>query len=141
VRRLAQRSEPHVKVFNLNYDPLVEWAAEQERVRLYDGFTGHEHAYFDPPLFEEEIGRIRGQFRAKTFERTAKPIHLLKLHGSVGSYDCPTKRVRRCGLGRCLPTSTEGLMTAPPKRKANDTMARPYAALWSAFRGALAQDS
>jgi hypothetical protein len=32
-------------------------------------------------------------------------------------------------------------MIPPQKRKADDTMMQPYASLWSAFRGALGQDS
>ena len=37
VRRLAQRGDPCVKVFNLNYDPLIERAAEAAKVRIADG--------------------------------------------------------------------------------------------------------
>ncbi len=60
-RRLSQRGDPSVKVFCLNYDPLIERAAEAARVRVSDGFLGVEHAYFDPAVFEERIGRIRGR--------------------------------------------------------------------------------
>jgi len=141
VKRLAGRSEPHVKVFNLNYDPLIERAAEHERVRLYDGFAGHEHAFFEGALFAERIFQIRGTHKGRQSDETAKPLHLMKLHGSVGWYDCPTKGVRRCGFGLCLPSGSKRLMIPPQKRKANDTMTQPYAALWSAFRGALGQDS
>ncbi len=37
VRRLAQRPDPYVKVFSLNYDPLIERAAAHVRVRVIDG--------------------------------------------------------------------------------------------------------
>jgi hypothetical protein len=47
VKRLAGRSEPHLKIFNLNYDPLIERSAERANVRLCDGFIGHEHAFFN----------------------------------------------------------------------------------------------
>ena len=84
VRRLSLRAEPSVNVFNLNYDPLIERAADFAKVRITDGFLGMESAYFHPPVFEERIGRIRGSYRALQFEEVAKPIHLFKLHGSVG---------------------------------------------------------
>ena len=71
VRRLAQRPDPSVKLFNLNYDPLIERAAEQAHVRLSDGFVGHEHAFFEPAVFEERIGRIRGTHRGRQFDETA----------------------------------------------------------------------
>lgn len=141
VKRLGQRSDPCVKVFSLNYDPLIERAAERARVRLCDGFAGNEHAFFEPATFEERIGRIRGTHKGKQFEETAKPVHLLKLHGSVGWYECATNGVRRCAFGTPIPTTTKRLMIPPQRRKASDTMSPPYASLWSAFRGALGQDA
>lgn len=141
VKRLGKRSDPFVKIFSLNYDPLIERAAEQARVRLCDGFTGNERAFFEPATFEERIGRIRGTHKGKQFEETAKPIHLLKLHGSVGWYECNTNGVRRCAFGEPIPTTTKRLMIPPQRRKASDTMSPPYASLWSAFRGALGQDA
>ena len=103
VRRLAAKFVPHVKVFNLNYDPLIERAAEHGKVRLYDGFAGHEHAYFDAATFEERIFRIRGTYKGRQSDETAMPLHLLKLHGSVGWYYCDSNGVRRCGFGIQIP--------------------------------------
>ena len=140
VKRLAGRFEPGVKVFNLNYDPLIERAAERGRVRLCDGFAGHEHAFFHSPKFEERIGYIRGTHRGRQFDETTKPVQLLKLHGSVAWYECTTNGIRRCGFGCSIPAATRRLMIPPQRRKAADTMTQPYAALWSAFRGALGQD-
>ncbi len=140
VGRLGRRSDPRVKIFSLNYDPLIERAAERARVRLCDGFCGNEHAFFDPSTFEERIGRIRGTYKARQFEETAKPVQLLKLHGSLGWYECTVNGVRRSAFGSPIPTGTKRLMVPPQRRKASDTMIPPYAALWSAFRGALGQD-
>ena len=137
VRRLSRRADPCVKVFNLNYDPLVERAAEAATVRVTDGFLGAEHAFFDSAVFEERVGRIRGTHKGRQFEETVKPIHLLKLHGSLGWYECPRRGVRRCAYGSPLPNGTKRLMVPPQRRKATDTMLPPYAALWSLFRGCL----
>jgi len=137
VRRLSQRADPYVKVFSLNYDPLLERAAEIAKVRVSDGFLGVEHAYFDPAVFEERIGRIRGTHKGRQFDETVKPIHLLKLHGSLGWYECPQRGVRRCAFGLVPPSGTKRLMVPPQRRKATDTMVPPYAALWSTFRGCL----
>ncbi|MYC66872.1 MAG: hypothetical protein F4X12_11115 [Acidobacteriia bacterium] len=141
VRRLSYRADPSVKVFNLNYDPLVERAAETARVRLSDGFLGVERAYFAPEVFEERIGQIRGTYKGRQFDETVKPIHLLKLHGSLGWYECPQQGVRRCPYGLSPPSNSKRLMIPPQRRKANETMLQPYAALWSAFRGCLGQDA
>ncbi len=137
VQRLSQRADPCIRIFSLNYDPLVEWAADRARVRFVDGFHGTDHAYFDAAVFEERIGRIRGSHRGKQFDETVKPLHLLKLHGSLGWYECPTYGVRRCAFGTCPLAVTKRLMVPPQRRKATDTMLPPYAALWSAFRGSL----
>lgn len=141
VRRIAQRADPCVKVFSLNYDPLIERAAALARVRVVDGFLGTEHSYFDASVFDERIGRIRGTHRGKQFDETVKPVHLLKLHGSLGWYECQTNGVRRCGFGNALPDATKRLMIPPQRRKAVDTMFPPYSALWSAFRGCLGHNA
>jgi len=140
LRRLVQRSGPAVRVFTLNYDPLIERAAEQARVRLCDGFVGHEHAFFEPAVFEEQIFRVRGVRRWRQGEETARPIRLLKLHGSVGWYASQTLGIRRCSFASAIPENTKRLMIPPSWRKAADTMSPPYSALWSAFRGVLGQD-
>lgn len=155
LRRLARRSEPQVKIFNLNYDPLIERSAERARVRLYDGFCGNQHAFFEPAAFEERIGRIHGTYKAKRFDETTKPIQLIKLHGSMGWCECGPNCIRRCvewyecttgGTLKCpftpnIPSEARLLMIPPQRRKASDTMTLPYSALWSMFRGALGQDS
>jgi hypothetical protein len=141
VERIGRRAAPYVKVFSLNYDPLIEWAAAQSRTRLIDGFLGAGNCYFEAAVFEERIGRLRGSHRGKQFDETVKPIHLLKLHGSLGWYECPNAGVRRGPFDSLPPTAAKRLMIPPQRRKAADTMNQPYAALWSAFRGSLAQDS
>ncbi len=140
VKCLAARSVPHVKIFSLNYDPLIERAAENAKVRLCDGFNGHEHANFDASTFEERIFRIRGTHRGRQSDETSKPLHLLKLHGSLGWYQHDSHGVCRCGFSVSIPENTKRLMIPPQRRKADDTMTQPYQALWSAFRGALGQD-
>ena len=141
VRRIAQHADPSVKVFSLNYDPLIERAGAHARVRVIDGYIGAEHSYFDSAVFEERIGRIRGTYRSKQFDETVKPIHLLKLHGSLGWYECPNNGVRRCGFGEAPPVGTKRLMIPPQRRKAADTMNPPYSALWSMFRGCLGHNA
>ena len=139
--RIAVRSDPNVKIFSLNYDPLIERAAALQKLRVVDGYIGFEQSYFDPAVFEERIGRIRGTYKSRQFDETIKPIHLLKLHGSLGWFECQTNGVRRCGFGLQPPDETKRLMIPPQRRKAGDTMNQPYAALWSSFRGCLAHNA
>lgn len=140
LKRIAGRGDS-AKVFSLNYDPLVERAADVGRIRLMDGFLGHEQMFFAPSVFQERIGQIRGTFRTRAFDETVRPITFYKLHGSLGWYECPVLGVRRCNYATQIPVGTKRLMIPPQYRKATDTMQPPYAALWSAFRGALSQDA
>lgn len=133
--RVSRRQEYALPVMTLNYDPLLERAAERERVRLFDGFQGVEHAYFDPELFQQRVGSIRrGRRHFLRFHPLFGVIYLYKLHGSVGWYECPTTGTRRCSYYLPLPPHTKRLMIPPQYRKAADTTAPPYSALWSEFR-------
>ena len=141
VRRLSLRADPCVRVFTLNYDPLIERAAERARVRLVDGFTGHEHAYFNSAVFSESYLQLRGPRAKPTLHPAGLPVHLYKLHGSLGWYECPTHGVRRCAFSVAPPVGTKRLMVPPQRRKAIDTMYPPYTTLWSTFRGCMSQDA
>jgi hypothetical protein len=141
VRRLSQRADPCVKVFNLNYDPLIERAAEHARVRLIDGFIGHEHAYFNSAVFSETFLQSRGPRFKPTLHPVGLPIHLYKLHGSLGWYECSTRGVRRCAFGVAIPAEAKRLMIPPQRRKATDTMYPPYSVLWASFRGCMSLDA
>jgi hypothetical protein len=134
---LARRADRTNTIFTLNYDPLLERAAEVGRVRLVDGFTGFEHSYFDPALFQEDSVVISRGYRGPQYRSVTGIIRLVKLHGSLGWYDCPSRGVRRCSFDAKIPTGTKRLMIPPQHRKATDTMMLPYAALWSEFRGML----
>ncbi|MDQ7836801.1 MAG: SIR2 family protein [Humidesulfovibrio sp.] len=141
VRRIAERAKPSVNVFSLNYDPLIERAASQAKVRLVDGFLGAEQSYFEAAVFEEPIGHYRFSRKGQVFSPKPQVIYLHKLHGSLGWYECPTNGVRRCPFSTDPPLSTKRLMIPPQRRKAADTMFQPYSALWSLFRGCLGQSS
>jgi hypothetical protein len=137
VRRLARRQELNISVFTLNYDGLVERAADIEGVRLVDGFLGVERSFFRPQVFQEVAGLTHRGARKLQVDWATGILHLYKLHGSLGWFQFAGNDVRRVGFD--TPTSDESrrLMVPPQHRKATDTTAPPYAALWSDFRGKL----
>lgn len=141
LRRIAARSERSPSIFSLNYDPLIEWSAQEENIRLNDGFVGSDDSFFDASVFQEQIGYIRGTHKGRQFQQTVKPLHLFKLHGSLGWYESTERGIRRRAINSSFPADSRPLMVPPQRRKAADTMLPPYAALWSAFRGRLAHDS
>lgn len=137
LRKLTARQEPHISIFNLNYDPLIERAAEETRIRVIDGFVGIENAYFDPDCLSQSIGRVLRTGRHYKFQPSRGIIKLFKLHGSLGWFESKEKGIRRFAFSTESPLTMERLMIPPQHRKATDTMTRPYATMWSEFRSML----
>ncbi len=138
VSLLSKRKEEiPIKIFSLNYDPLIERAAEHEHVKLFDGFYGHENAFFDGGSFQH-IMIIRGRdHKGRRARGIPGSIRLIKLHGSLGWYQNEKSEVRRCAFTESIPEKTNRLMIPPQYRKARDTGRPPYSTLWSEFRGSL----
>ncbi len=139
VRRLAARDELSTQVFCLNYDGLIELAADAERIRVVDGFTGLERPFFDPVTYQERTALSHRGPRKPQADWRKGILHLYKLHGSLGWFHLGGTDVRRFGLGTNTPPSAKRLMVPPQHRKTIDTTAHPYSALWSDFRGLLCQ--
>lgn len=135
---LSKRNEENpFRVFSLNYDPLIERAAEQENVRLFDGFHGHENAFFDAGSFRH-IMVVRGRdYRGRRTRGVSGSIRLVKLHGSMGWYHDDELGTRRCKFNEPIPKTAKRLMIPPQYRKAHETGRSPYSILWSEFRGSL----
>ncbi len=137
VRRLAARDELSTPVFCLNYDGLVELAADAERIRLVDGFAGLERPFFEPLTFQERTALSHRGPRKPQADWRKGTVNLYKLHGSLGWFNLGGTDVRRLGLAATTPPGARRLMVPPQHRKTIDTTAPPYAALWSDFRGLL----
>jgi hypothetical protein len=137
VQRLASRNELSVPVFSLNYDGLVELAADAAKIRVVDGFAGLENRFFEPQLFQERFALTHRGPRKPQADWRKGIIHLYKLHGSLGWYQLGPNDVRRYHLQAPCPSGALRLMVPPQRRKAIDTTALPYAALWSDLRGML----
>ncbi len=134
VRRLASRQELCVPIFCLNYDCLVELAADTGRVRVMDGFVGFERAFFEPQTFQECIALPHRGSRKPQADWRKGTIHLFKLHGSLGWFHLGENDIRRFRPRTITPDGAKRLMVPPQHRKAVETTAPPYAALWSDFR-------
>jgi len=136
LRRLSQRNELSVPVFTLNYDCLLEQAADLEGRRLTDGFAGVESRFLAPNQFHEAVALVlAGRRRAAQWQ--CGLVHLLKLHGSLNWFALSSGDVRSLPLHSRAPDGARRLMIPPQHRKAADSTVPPYAALWSEFRGLL----
>jgi hypothetical protein len=139
VRKLLTRplNLRRVNVFTLNYDTLVEQAADAEGVVLLDGFVGTQRRVFRPECYEQDL-----YFPAETTEgrvhRFDRVLHLYKLHGSITwtanepTLDDPYG-VRSAAFD---PDGREALLIYPTPAKQGDTLGMPYAELFRRFAAA-----
>lgn len=141
IQGLAARHERTVNVFSLNYDCLVERAADSAGLALTDGFRGHFEANFQPENFLDAIGRYESRRNRLVFVPRQGIIHLYKLHGSLGWYSDGRGRITRIRPDLSHPAGQHNLMVPPQHRKAADTGYTPYATLWSEFRAYLTNDA
>ncbi len=140
VRKLLTRplNLRRVNVFTLNYDTLVEQAADAEGVVLLDGCVGTQRRVFRPECYEQDL-----YFPAETTEgrvhRFDRVLHLYKLHGSITwSANEPTLDdpygVQSAAFD---PDGQQPLLIYPTPAKQGDTLGMPYSELFRRFAAAV----
>ncbi|WP_353252263.1 SIR2 family protein [Salinisphaera sp. PC39] len=142
VRKLLTRplNLKRVNVFTLNYDTLVEQAADAEGVVLLDGFVGTQSRVFRPESYEQDL-----YFPAETTEgrvhRFDRVLHLYKLHGSITwtgnqpTIDDPYG-VKAAAFD---PDATDPLLIYPTPAKYGETLGLPYSELFRRFASTVAR--
>lgn len=126
-----------VNLFTLNYDTLVEQAADAEGVVLVDGFGGTMRRAFRPESYDHDL-----YFPAETTEgrvhRLDQVAHLYKLHGSLTwheekpEWDNPFGVVSDAG-----PTDERQVLIYPTPAKVGESLGMPYAELFRRFAAAV----
>ncbi len=126
-----------VNFFTLNYDTLVEQAADAEGVVLVDGFVGTVRRAFRPESYDHDL-----YFPAETTEgrvhRLDRVAHLYKLHGSLTwrveepDWDNPYGVVSDAG-----PTEKRAVLIYPTPAKVGESLGMPYAELFRRFASAV----
>ena len=139
VRKLLTRplNLKRVSLFTLNYDTLVEQAADAEGIVLLDGFVGTRRRIFRPESYEQDL-----YFPAETTEgrvhRFDRVLHLYKLHGSVTwvadtpSLENPYGVAARSSEEAEVQTNRR-LLIYPTPAKISDTLGMPYAEMFRRF--------
>jgi len=121
VRGLTAPRDLYAPVFTLNYDCLVEQAADLTGVPLADGFRGVFEAQFQATQLTEVTGQYQLRRNRRLFVARKGAICLHKLHGSLGWFtDGAGKVIRRCP-SLPGPSGYRRLMVPPQHRKAADT--------------------
>lgn len=139
VRKLLTRplNLKRVNIFTLNYDTLVEQAADAEGIVLLDGFVGTTRRIFRPESFEQDL-----YFPAETTEgrvhRFDRVLHLYKLHGSITwvaespEIDNPYGIVAQ-DTKRHKVQHPRRLLVYPTPSKVGETLGMPYAEMFRRF--------
>ena len=142
VRKLLTRplNLKRVNVFTLNYDTLIEQAADAVGVVLRDGFVGTHRRVFRPESYEQDL-----YFPAETTEgrvqRFDRVMHLYKLHGSITWTTNAPASDDPYGV-QCVGFDPDGLrqlLIYPTPAKAGETLGLPYSELFRRFAVALAR--
>jgi len=126
-------------IFTLNYDTLVEQAADAEGVVLVDGFVGTLRRTFRPECYDQDL-----YFPAETTEgrvhRLDRVLHLYKLHGSITwaseepSWEDPYG-VR--AYDRTLNRNGKPVLIYPTCAKGGEVLGLPYSELLRHFASAV----
>ncbi|MBZ0272690.1 SIR2 family protein [bacterium] len=131
-----------VNLFTLNYDTMLEQAADAEGTVLVDGFIGSLRRVFRPESFDIDF-----YFPAHTTEgrvhRFDRAIHLYKLHGSLTWHRCDQNWENPFGLYATYhdqdASSSDDVVIFPSPLKYGQTLAMPYSELFRRFGNAIAQ--
>lgn len=126
-------------IFELNYDTLIEQAADCEGVVLLDGFVGTQRRVFRPESYEQDL-----YFPAETTEgrvhRFDRVLHLYKLHGSITWLAKEPTIDDPYGV-QAVPfksdASKQPLLIYPTPTKYGETLGMPYSELFRRFASVL----
>lgn len=128
-----------VNIFTLNYDTLVEQAADAAGVVLLDGFVGTQRRVFRPDSYDRDL-----YFPAETTEgrvhRFDRVVHLYKLHGSITWVEDKPSQSNPYGVAAVEFHATDSghrRLVYPTPLKYAETLGMPYAELFRRFANAI----
>jgi len=130
-----------VNLYTLNYDTLLEQAADAEGVVLVDGFLGTLRRVFRPESFDQDF-----YFPAQTTEgrvhRLDRVMHLYKLHGSITWHRSAPTWENPYGLYATFfneRSGAEDVLIYPTPLKYGEALALPYSELFRRFASTIVQ--
>jgi hypothetical protein len=128
-------------LFTLNYDTLIEKAADAEGAVLVDGFVGTLRRIFRPESYDLDF-----YFPAQTTEgrvhRFDRALHLYKLHGSITWHRCNADWENPYGLYATFynqEAPEDDVQIYPSPLKYGQALGLPYSELFRRFGSAIAQ--
>lgn len=120
----------HCDIIN---DTLIEFAADGERLTVVDGFTRFYRSSFDPNIFDVIPSKYYIARKGRVLIGNNGILHTYKLHGSMGWFSVDDNQIRV--NPNCQGEDNWRRLIIPPQyRKATETTAPPYSALWARYR-------
>lgn len=125
-------------IFTLNYDTLIEQAADASGAVLLDGFVGAQHPVFRPESYEQDL-YFPGDTTEGRVHRFDRVLHLYKLHGSITwTANVPSIDNPYGVQSAQVPVDkVSSLLIYPTPTKYGETLGRPYSELFRRFANAL----
>lgn len=128
-------------LFTLNYDTLIEQAADAEGSVLVDGFVGSLRRVFRPESYDIDF-----YFPAQTTEgrvhRFDRALHLYKLHGSITWHRCEPDWENPFGLYATFYNQgcfADDVLIYPTPLKYGQALGMPYSEMFRRFGNAIAK--
>jgi len=120
-------------LFTLNYDLLVEKAADANGIVLLDGFVGTERRVFRPEAYDHDL-YFPGDTTEGRVHRLDRVVHLYKLHGSVNWVSESPTWDNPYGVSvQAQPPEGSRILVYPTPAKYGETLGMPYAELFRRF--------
>lgn len=124
---LATKSNK-VHFVTTNYDTLIEEAAEEAHVTVFDGFTFSKDPVFDSDMFEWNLVKDVPYVNTNELEYKKGVINLLKLHGSFSWEKDDDGKIHK------KDNTTKPLIIYPSSSKYEQTYSEPYFDLFAKFQ-------
>lgn len=124
LRNVSRRNDNFIPIFTLNYDHLIELAADEESMAIVDGFNGFYKSSFDPNLFDVVPSKYYITRKGRVLRGSNSILHLYKLHGSMGWFSVEDNQFR-VNPNIQAEDNWRRLMIPPQYRKASETTTPP----------------
>ena len=141
MRKLLSRPTDlkRVNIFTLNYDELIEKAADAEGITLFDGFVGVNTRRFRPDSYEQDM-HFSFDLEDSRSRRYDRVLRLYKLHGSISWRAVESSLDNPYGVESTGVEITKGANTVllyPATGKLSESLGMPYAELFRRFSSAV----
>jgi hypothetical protein len=121
IKKLCQNRAVSIWLFTTNYDLLLELAAMEVKVPIYNGFEGIFARYFDV----DKIDLVHGTKKVFFHEYKEPIIKLIKLHGSISWYK-KDNEIYEISDNYPRKENFERIMILPNREKTFECMENPY---------------